>query len=442
VIVVQENRTPDNLFGSNPAFEPGVDIATEGVNSKGTTIPLAPVALANCYDISHAHSAFEATLTQGADKDPVAPKAGCKVPLNPQFKFVDNSSGIVQPYFDIAKSYGFANRMFQTNQGPSFPAHQFLFGATSSPSVDSPLFASENMEDRTNGAGCATVPSQRVRLIGPDGDEQANKPIFPCFNRPTLASLLDGAATPISWKYYSSGGLSIWTAPNAIRSICQPERIDTTTECTGPDWLRNVVPGNPAQVLADIGSCNLPAVSWVIPTGANSDHAAGNKGTGPQWVASIVNAIGTQNKCTNGDFYWNDTAILITWDDWGGWYDHVKPFKVNMRPPLAWGDGYTYGFRVPLMVVSAYTLAGTVSNKILDFGSLVLFVEQNFGLGTIGPGTTPFSNYADYHAIGRSTLSEFFTLSKPRAFQPIISTMAAKDFLNAPDESARYPSDD
>ena len=85
IVVVQENRTPDNLFGSNPTFEPGVDLATSGVNSKGETIPLGPVALANCYDISHAHSAFEAMYTKGADQEAVSPKTGCTVPANPQF---------------------------------------------------------------------------------------------------------------------------------------------------------------------------------------------------------------------------------------------------------------------------------------------------------------------------------------------------------------------
>jgi phospholipase C len=442
VIVVQENRTPDNLFGSNPAFEPGVDIATKAVNSMGKTLQLTSVPLADCYDISHTHDAFEAALTQGFDQEPLLLPKGCTAPANPQFKYVDNSKGVVSPYFDIARNYGFANRMFQTNQGPSFPAHQFLFGATSSPETDSPLFASENMGRNKGGAGCAAATDQTVQLIGPNGDEKANKPIFPCFSRPTLTDLLDGAPRPIAWRYYSSGEESIWTAPNAIRALCQPKLVNGSMACTGAEWLHNVVASNPAQFLADTGKCNLADVSWVIPTGANSDHAYANRGTGPQWVASIVNAVGTQSRCANGETYWNDTVILITWDDWGGWYDHVKPIKTNLRPPLAWGDGYTYGFRVPLLVVSAYTQAGTVDNETHDFGSLVRFTELNFGLGTIGPGTTPFSNYADFHAMGDSTLSNFFRLAKPRAFVPINSTMTAKDFLNEPDRSALYPSDD
>jgi phospholipase C len=84
-------------------------------------------------------------------------------------------------------------------------------------------------------------------------------------------------------------------------------------------------------------------VSWIIPDGAFSDHAALNNGGGPSWVASIVNAIGNSP-------YWANTAIIITWDDWGGWYDHVRPKVID--DGVSWGSGYVYGFRVPLIVVS------------------------------------------------------------------------------------------
>ena len=87
----------------------------------------------------------------------------------------------------------------------------------------------------------------------------------------------------------------------------------------------------------------LPAVSWIIPDGQNSDHPAQkdwgpNKDTGPSWVSQIVNAIGESG-------YWNSTAIIVVWDDWGGWYDHVAP------PQL---DYNGLGFRVPMIVVSPY----------------------------------------------------------------------------------------
>jgi phospholipase C len=379
---------------------------------------------------------------QGADLVRVQPKHGCKVPSNPQFKYADNSTGQMQPYFDIAINYGFSNRMFQTNQGPSFPAHQFIFGGTSAPSTNSALFASENMGKSHIGAGCIAPANQTVDLIDGYGSETSNPPVYPCFDHPTLTDLLDGASPAVTWRYYAPIPGAIWTAPNAVDHICQPNKRHT--RCTGKDWKNgNVSPRHSAKVLTDIAQCKLPAVDWVIPEPGESDHARVNKGRGPAWVATVVNAIGEQKTCANGDNYWKDTAIIIAWDDWGGWFDHVAPFAVNLQPnsPPAWGDGYTYGFRVPMLVVSAYTQAGTVSNKIHDFGNILYAIEQNFHLGFIGPGQTIYSNYADYQAQSRGALQEFFTLNSPRTFVPIPTKMKPKDFINEPD-SLEGPDDD
>jgi phospholipase C len=135
-------------------------------------------------------------------------------------------------------------------------------------------------------------------------------------------------------------------------------------------------------------------------------------------VASIVNAIGNNPKCANGELYWNNTVILVTWDDWGGWYDHEPP-TILAQP---FGD-YQYGFRVPLLVISAYTTTGYVDNNRLDFGSMIRFVEQNFG---IQQGAL---NFADARAT--TNLTTFFTLTKaPRAFKTIKSKLDANYFIN------------
>jgi phospholipase C len=232
-----------------------------------------------------------------------------------------------------------------------------------------------------------------------------------------MADLFDSIS--ISWKYYTPAGTSgwtIWTAPNAIQHICVPS-APTGGECTGSDWTNDVIT-NPAQVLTDIGNCDLAQVSWVIPSGQNSDHANVNTGGGPSWVASIVNAVGNNPKCTNGEVYWNNTVILIIWDDWGGWYDHEPPtFLANPE-----GD-YQHGFRVPLVVVSAYTSAAYVDNNRMDFGSLLRFIEHNFG---IEEGAL---NFADARA--QIDLTEFFNLTQaPRPFQPIPAPLGADYFLN------------
>jgi hypothetical protein len=175
IIVFQENRTPDNLFGSNPTFEPGVDIATSGQDSNGRTVTLKATPINGCYDVAHTHQAFMAMYDggkmDGADKQFTELTSDCVIPLEPAFRFADNSTGVIQPYFDIAEQYGFANRMFQTNQGPSFPAHQFIFGGTSAPTETSRLFAAENMAllGAGGGAGCAAARGQRVAVIDPQG---------------------------------------------------------------------------------------------------------------------------------------------------------------------------------------------------------------------------------------------------------------------------------
>ena len=436
VIIVQENRTPDNLFGSNPVFEPGVDLARTGTNSQGQQITLTAEPLAGCYDISHRHAAFKDLFDggkmDGADQEPVSARQGCSIPANPQFKFVANGRREVQPYFDIARQYGFANRMFQTNQGPSFPAHQFIFGGTSAPHETSPLFVAENVQNIRLGAGCVAPPRQRVKVIDAAGSETSNPPIYPCLDHATLVPLLDQAG--MSWKYYINTlqDSALWTAPAAVRSTCGARQIGKTLRCMSATYLAHV-DRRQAQVLADIGACRLPNVSWVIPDAADSDHAAINTGMGPAWVVSIINAIGTRQICGDGDDYWKSTAILITWDDWGGWYDHVKPYHSGGWGSKNWGAGYTYGLRVPLLVVSAYTPAGYVDNGNHDFGSILHFVESNFSLGHIGPG-----NYADAWA---DDLSAFFTLGSPRDFALLAAQIGPEHFFVAR-RSAAGPDDD
>ncbi len=390
-----------------------------------------------CYDISHKHAAFlslyDGGKMDGADKEVVKPHARCKMPDNPQFKFASNAAGEVQPYFDIARQYGFANRMFQTNQGPSFPAHQFLFSGTSAPDETSPLFVSENVRNLSQVGGCVAPPKQRVKLIDAQGSETSNAPIYPCFDHPTIAARIDEAR--LGWRYYvntlQEGG--IWNAPSALSDICGAAMVNGVLQCASPRYARHV-DSRKAQVLTDIAACSLSNVSWVIPDAADSDHAGVNKGLGPAWVASIVNAIGTQAKCANGDTYWNSTAILIVWDDWGGWYDHVPPFhSPEQSRGRHWGAGYTYGLRVPLLVVSAYTQAAYVDNINHDFGSILKFVESNFGLGNIGPGY-----YADAYA---DDLSSFFTLASPRPYQLLAAKPGADYFLNAV-RSAEGPDED
>ncbi len=436
IVIVQENRTPDNLFqglcsppyGSSalcstdlttavPKYDIQMNNWLDKNSPSGVTQPLT-VPLANKYDLSHAHTAFQAmcdTATPPAGPCQMDGAAGIKCsgkcPTQPQFRYVDNSGGILNPYLDMATHYGWANLMFQTNQGPSFPAHQFLFGGTSAPSAmddAAGIFASEN----TGGpAGCAAPAGSQVQLIRPPGTEAKSDTVYPCFDHQTMADF----QSAFSWKYYAPSAGSIWTAPNAIAHICKSTGPGGT--CEGPEWKNNV-DLVPADVLNDINGCKLRDVSWVIPAGANSDHAKSNDGGGPSWVASIVNAIGNSTGCDSNTGYWNNTAIFITWDDWGGWYDHEAP-TILAQPQ---GD-YQYGFRVPLLVVSAYTPEGYINNTRHDFGSILRFIEQNYG---VPKGAL---NFADMRS--NSDLVRFFDLTQaPRTFHTISAPKSASFFLH------------
>jgi len=277
--------------------------------------------------------------------------------------------------------------MFETPQGPSFPAHQFIISGTSAPATGSDLFAAENPTPLSD-VGCTAPPNVTVALIDPEGDESETQ--YPCFEHATVTDLLD--AQSISWRYYTTGRSSIWTGPNAIQHMR-----------SGPDW--NYVVSPSAQVLTDIANGQLASVTWVIPNGQESDHADINDGSGPSWVASIVNAIGNSS-------YWSNTAIFITWDDWGGWYDHVPPPSII--------NSYEYGFRVPLIVVSPFAKPGYVSHVTHDFGSILKFIEETYNLPSLG--------YADALA---DDLSDCFDFSQtPTPFAKIKAPLGPEHFLN------------
>jgi phospholipase C len=350
-------------------------------------------------------------------------------PKKAAFGYVDNSTGAVKPYLDLVKAYGWANYMFQTNQGNSYPAHQFLFGATSAPSKTDDHAG--NFVSGNGGSGCESVATANVPVVNANGVVYKN--VYPCFERQTLTDLLE--ALGVSWRYYGvasdiwkdPGPTGIWIAPNSIAHICNA----SNRRCQGTEWTSHLQ-FTPSQVLSDIATnCSLAGVSWVVPDALNSDHSWNVRFTGgPSWVASIVNAVGT-SPCKNpdGSSYWNSTAIIITWDDWGGWYDHEPP-TIEAYPQ----GGYQMGFRVPLIVVSAYTPIGFSGNSREDFGSVARFIEHNFG---IVEGALTFADARG----GASDLRAFFSLSNsPRPFQPIKAPLSARDFLTA--KPSGLPPDD
>jgi len=224
----------------------------------------------------------------------------------------------------------------------------------------------------------------------------------------------------------------------------------------------------------------------VIPDGNWSDHGGGlySPGDGgPSWVAAIVNQIGNNPACQQtGEVYWKDTVVLVVWDDWGGYYDDVPPPNCGPSQPCGYyggggnGQQYVYGFRVPLLVIGAYTkqttngqdgFTGYISGANInppitcpnyychDFGSILNFIEYAFGTGgnhlggTYGISGQESWPYADYFAMDSPpqcstctcSLSDFFTFSQSNfhAFQTINGAKYQPTCFHTPNQTGCFP---
>jgi hypothetical protein len=275
-----------------------------------------------------------------------------------------------------------------------------------------------------------------------------------------MADLLDEvtlSGTSLSWRYYAPTvknlGGEIWSEFDAIEKVRCGTNVPITSKCsgTGTDWANVVTPAN--KILTDIKDKNFLAnVTWVVPTYINSDHAgcngfspSGPPCTGPSWVASIVNAIGKSS-------FWNSTVIVVTWDDWGGWYDGVAPPDYDYRGK---------GIRTPVIVISPYNKQnpntyyygghGWLSHKQYEPGSILQFIEDAFNMKTLSslPCDEYYSFNTNYNCnvdytdstatndIGNGTLD--FTQT-PRPFTPIPTPKAYDlNYFEAQSESADAP---
>ena len=504
VVIVQENRTPDNLFQGLapqcpiPAHATGLNACTpaqvthscynispcavSGQSGKPVAVPLTPVPLYGSATPGHTHWNFE----EMCDPDPntqqcrndgawqlTSPTGGSYgYVANTPLANSDGSAGhLLDPYLMLAKNYGWANYMYQTNQGPSYIAHQFLFGGTSAPTAAddaNSTFLAENTNSTTSGClapstavswivspsfssnnpGCGAFADGSVKEC-PVKNTALVYPTQPvgsfCFSRQTMADILD--AHGIGWKYFASTAGDVATAPVSFAPICEPAFTNpnadpsSALECTGKEWNQHVDVGHMGTgILAHIANCDLAQVNWVIPDGQWSDHAGTSDLYGPSWVAAVVNAIGTQPTCpagtlNAGENLWQSTAIVVTWDDWGGWADHELPRIASALPCKTTdcpGD-YLGGFRVPLLVISAYTQAGFISNEKHDFGSILRMIE---GINHIPEGALGFAD-----ARSTTDLSAFFNVATPRAYQPIAAEKNAAFFYGLNGVPASDPDD-
>ncbi|MBV9333777.1 MAG: hypothetical protein JO146_07195 [Candidatus Eremiobacteraeota bacterium] len=390
VFVIQENRSFNNLFMGYP----GATTASYGYDTHGHKIRLLPYALAITWDLGHSAASF----ISACDGTGNLPGTKCKMdgwngennspnaPKNAPYSYVRRAD--VAPYWDIAGQYVLADRIFASNLDGSFIAHQYLVAAYASRGVDYP-YGSWGCE----GGKTDTVPTLR-------NDRTLGNPITACFDNPTIASEADAA--DVSWRFYAgdiSGDGGLWSSYQADRAIYN-----------GKDWSTDVI-NPPAQFLKDVGNGKLANITWITPTWSTSDHPSGDATDGPAWVASVVNAVGTSK-------FWNSTAIFIMWDDWGGFFDPVKPIFRDY-------DGL--GFRVPLLIVSPYAKRGSVTHVQYETASVLRFIEDNFGLPALAKSDARSNDPAadsaafDYHQPPRKfkkipgALSESYWMHVQRA---------------------------
>ncbi|MBV9647135.1 MAG: hypothetical protein JO043_06715 [Candidatus Eremiobacteraeota bacterium] len=363
IVIVQENRTVDNMFNGFL----GADTVTTGKN--GTkTVPLVPVPFQPSAGHDHSYSAFVADYNNGAmngfDHD---------TPKTTSYAYVRRSD--TSNYWSLASRFTLSDEVFQMNMGPSYAAHVNLVAAQGG--YPYALAGNPTPNVRAGCLGNNTVDVVDLRTTYPAKQSLATA----CTDMPTIFDLLDRKG--LTWRYYAPPagmGLNLWSAPDFVKHIA-----------LGPDHANLV--NDETRILDDIANRNLPNVSYVVPDSCWSDHPRDSPNDpqgGPKWVAEITNAVGASP-------YWPRTLLLVTWDDWGGWYDHVAP-------PVLSAD--QLGFRVPLLIISAYPRsAGAVDHHQRTQASILSAIETIFSLGSLGQLDTKTDDLASDFRYGANPIA-------------------------------------
>ena len=328
VIILKENHTFDNYFG----LFPGADGSTTGMH-EGTLLALTRAPVVPASDLPHRRADALRVWDNGLIDDFVYPGA-----------YAQYSESEIPTYWAFARSYVLADNFFTSVMGPSFPNHLFTIFGTSFGAVNNPRHNDGKLSAQW---GCDSTPD--VTVLMEDGSHHR-----PCWDDRTVIDEMDDAN--VSWKFYgdTKDGYA-WTEVASIRHIRY-----------GSDWS-NVVPFQ--RFVRDAKSGALPAVSWVTTDFANSEHPPSDVRVGEALTEAMIDAVQNGPDAAS-------TVIFVSWDDYGGWYDHVPPPQV---------DATGYGLRVPLIIVSPFAKRGYVFHGESDFASLPKFVEQVFGLRAMGP---------------------------------------------------------
>jgi len=266
-------------------------------------------------------------------------------------------------YWAYAQQFGLSDNFFTDVPTNSTPNHLAMIAAQS-----------VGQFDGSHSSGCTSAQNALLYSKHVNGNYFWN---YPCYNVDTLPQEL--SANGISWKYYVDS--PNWDAPRYFSAL---------------DGSPNDIQ-NSAQFVTDVKAGNMADVTFLTPIPAQSDHPPANLTAGQDFVTNVVNTVSQSQ-------YWSSTAIFLTWDDFGGFYDHVAP----PQP-----DALGLGPRVPLIVISPYAKQGYISHQQGEFASFDKFVEENWSLPSLGQRDSLAQT---------SDLMDFFDFSQqPR--QPFIQSL-------------------
>lgn len=325
IVILQENHTFDNYFGTYPGVNGLYDVGAMP-DKPGGAPAVKPYLFASAVlqaNLNNSWTAAHDAYDNGSMNGFIAAQNGSDVAMG----YYDYH--LIPYYWDYAAQYVLFDDFFSSVMGPSLPNHLYLIAGQSGGLV---------VDSRS---GVFNFNSSTVR-----SDDFEFKSV-----------INELVAAHVSWRYYAgdSGFLNNW---NPLPAFPYVENNDSL--------MQNIF--ETGQFINDLKNGSLPSVSWVMPdSDLVSEEPPANVTQGEQTVVTEINAVMKSQ-------YWNSTAIFLTWDDWGGFYDSVPPPQV---------DHYGYGFRVPLIVISPYARQGYVDNTQGDFTSILKFIEADFGLPSL-----------------------------------------------------------
>jgi phospholipase C len=469
VIIMQENRSFDNYFGTYQApdynGQPQTVDGIPGLAGHPGAVPCVPdPAKKDCQQPYHDTSLTNAggphyqssavadidggkmdgfinSVEKSADLD--TDKLGCvvelKAPTCVDVMGYHNASEIPN-YWTYANNFVLQDHMFEPSISWSLVAHLYMVSGWSAvcASASNPFscVADNNFPEKTLGLITNDTPTNEQNTLIKQVTGAALGIFVPYDLNSFPISPLQGnyAWTDItwllhrygvSWRYYVEQGTEPDCETGAMTCLPIPQVITTPTIWNPlPDFtdvhqdnqLSDVVNSNAFFTAAKNGT--LPQVSWVIPSGDDSEHPPANILAGQEHVTNVINAV-----MKGPD--WDSTAIFLAWDDWGGFYDHVAPPAV---------DGQGYGLRVPGLVISPYAKQGYVDHQTLSFDAYLKFIEDDFlGGQRLDPTTDgrpdPRPDVRENASILGNLLSDFDFNQAPR---PPLLLNPAKQILNLP----------